>query len=48
MFIEVINATKRENYRPSGFGVNTLSRRVSNPLETVFPLLPVAGVLIEF
>jgi outer membrane receptor for ferrienterochelin and colicin len=48
LFIEVINATNRENYRPSGFGVNTLSRRVSNPLETVFPLLPVAGVLIEF
>ncbi|HTH24303.1 MAG TPA: hypothetical protein VL919_04295, partial [Vicinamibacterales bacterium] len=48
LFIEVINATNRENYRPNGYGVNLSSRRVFNPVETVFPLLPVAGVLIEF
>jgi hypothetical protein len=44
----VINATNRENYRPNGYGVNLSSRRVFNPVETVFPLLPVAGVLVEF
>ena len=48
LFMEVINATNRENYRPNGYGVNLSSRRVFNPVETVFPLLPVAGVLIEF
>jgi hypothetical protein len=48
LFIEVINATNRENYRLSGYGVNLASRRVFEPIETVFPLLPVAGVLIEF
>jgi outer membrane receptor for ferrienterochelin and colicin len=48
LFLEVINATNRENFRPNGYGVNLSSRRVFNPVETVFPLLPVAGVLIEF
>jgi hypothetical protein len=48
LFMEVVNATNHENYRLNGFGVNILSRRVFDPVESVFPLLPVAGVLIEF
>ena len=48
LFIEVVNATNRENFRPTGYGINLVSRRVFGPVETVFPLLPVAGVLIEF
>ena len=48
LFMEVINATARDNYRPSSPGVNLNSRRVFEPMETTFPLLPVAGILIEF
>jgi len=48
LFMELINATARDNYRPSSPGVNLNTRRVFEPIETTFPLLPVAGILIEF
>lgn len=48
LFMELVNAMNRDNYRPSSAGVNLNTRRVFEPLETTFPLLPVAGVLIEF
>lgn len=48
LFMELVNATNRENFRPSTPGVNIVTRRVFEPSETTFPLLPVAGVLIEF
>jgi len=48
LFIEVVNATNHENFRLNGFGVNGVTRRVFDPIESVFPLLPVAGVLVEF
>ncbi|MBY0494745.1 MAG: TonB-dependent receptor [Cyanobacteria bacterium] len=48
LFLEVVNAMNRDNYRPNGFGVNLTTRRVFDPIESLFPLLPVAGVLIEF
>ena len=48
LFIEVINATNRENRRYDSPGVNLTTRRVFEPTDTMFPLLPVAGVLIEF
>jgi hypothetical protein len=48
LFMEIVNATNRENYRPSSPGVNITTRRVFEPVETTFPLLPVAGVLLEF
>jgi hypothetical protein len=48
LFLEVVNAMNRDNYRPNSFGVNTTTRRVFNPIDGLFPLLPVAGVLIEF
>jgi hypothetical protein len=48
LFIEVVNATNRDNYRPNSPGINITTRRVFDPFETTFPLLPVAGVLIEF
>ena len=47
LFVEVVNATNHENYRQNGFSVNA-QRRVFGPIEELFPLLPVAGVLIEF
>jgi hypothetical protein len=48
LFLEVINATNRENVRYDSPGVNLTTRRVFEPTESMFPLLPVAGVLIEF
>ena len=48
VFLEVVNATNRENYRYDTPGINITTRRVSAPLDALFPLLPVAGVLIEF
>jgi hypothetical protein len=48
LFIEVVNATNRDNYRADGLSINIATRRVFNNLDTLFPLLPVAGVLIEF
>jgi hypothetical protein len=48
LFVEAINATNRDNYRYDSPGINLTTRRVFEPFETMFPLLPVAGVLIEF
>lgn len=48
LFMEVINATNHENRRPSSTGVNLTTRRVFDPTETTFPLLPIAGILFEF
>jgi hypothetical protein len=48
LFIEVINATNRDNYRYDDPGVNFATRRIFEPFESMFPLLPVAGVLFEF
>jgi hypothetical protein len=48
LFMEVVNAMNRDNFRPSSAGVNLNTRRVFEPMETTFPLLPVAGLLIEF
>ena len=48
LFLEVVNATNRDNYRQSSTGINLTTRRVNNPLDAMFPLLPVAGVLFEF
>jgi hypothetical protein len=49
LFIEVVNATNHDNYRQDGFSLNTITRRIFGaPLDSLFPLLPVAGVLIEF
>ena len=47
LFIEVVNATNHDNYRQNGFSINN-QLRVFGPIETTFPLLPVAGVLLEF
>ena len=48
LFIEVVNATDHENYRQNGFSVTNQRRVLGPPIESLFPLLPVAGVLIEF
>ncbi len=48
LFMEVVNATGHDNYRANSPGINLGTRRVFGPMESLFPLLPVAGVLVEF
>jgi hypothetical protein len=48
LFVEVINAKNRENVRYDDPGINFTTRRIFEPFESMFPLLPVAGVLFEF
>ena len=48
LFLEVVNATAHDNQRPSSTGVNLTTRRVFEPTESTFPLLPIAGILFEF
>ena len=48
LFLELINATNRENVRYDSPSINLTTRRVFGPTDSMFPLLPVAGVLIEF
>ena len=48
LFLELVNALNRDNFRANSAGVNLTTRRVFEPIEPLFPLLPVAGVLIEF
>ena len=48
LFIEVVNALNHENYRSNSPGFNLSTRRVFDPIEELFPILPVAGVLFEF
>ena len=48
LFLEVVNAMNRDNFRPNSPFYNLNTRRVFEPTEELFPLLPVAGILIEF
>jgi hypothetical protein len=48
VFMELVNALNHDNYRANSAGVNLSTRRVFDPIESLFPLLPVAGLLIEF
>jgi hypothetical protein len=47
-FVEVINVLNRENVRFVPPSVNTHLNIVSTPYETTLPIVPSAGVLIEF
>jgi hypothetical protein len=48
LFAEVINLFNRDNVRFNPPGVNTTTRRVSNLFESLIPIVPSAGILIEF
>ncbi|HWK08654.1 MAG TPA: hypothetical protein VNR64_01290, partial [Vicinamibacterales bacterium] len=48
LFAEVINLFNRDNVRFNPPGVNTGTGRVSNLFESMIPIVPSAGVLIEF
>lgn len=47
LFVEVVNALGRTNYRPSDVSINGLTGEAF-PVEELFPFLPSAGLLIEF
>jgi hypothetical protein len=48
LFAEVINLLNRDNLRFNPPGVNTATRQVSNLFESLIPIVPSAGILIEF
>jgi len=48
LFAEVINLLNRDNVRFNPPGVNTATRQVSNLFESLIPIVPSAGILIEF
>jgi outer membrane receptor protein involved in Fe transport len=48
LFAEVINVFNRANYRFQPPSVNLTTRAVSSPFESLFPVIPSAGILIEF
>ncbi len=48
LFVEVVNALNRTNVGLADPGINVRSRVVTGLVENLFPLLPSAGLLIEF
>ena len=48
LFLEVINVLNHDNFRAQSGSLNLTTREVRGITERVFPLLPSAGVLIEF
>ncbi len=48
LFAEVINLFDRDNVRFNPPGVSVATRRVSNLFESMIPIVPSAGILIEF
>jgi CarboxypepD_reg-like domain len=48
LFVEVVNAFNRANLGSADPGINVRTRAVTGLVETLFPLLPSAGLLIEF
>ena len=48
LFAEVINVLNRDNVRFQPPGVNVTTRTVSKPFDSMLPIVPSLGVLIEF
>jgi hypothetical protein len=48
LFAEVVNLFNRDNVRFNPPGVNTSTGRVTNLFESLIPIVPSAGILIEF
>jgi outer membrane receptor for ferrienterochelin and colicin len=48
LFAEVINVLNRDNVRFNPPGVNTTTRATSSPFDSMLPIVPSVGVLIEF
>ena len=48
LFAEVINVFNRANYRFDPPSINVATRSVSAPFDSMFPVIPSVGFLIEF
>ena len=48
LFGEIMNVLNRDNVRFNPPGVNTSTGRVSGLFESMIPIVPSAGILIEF
>jgi hypothetical protein len=48
LYVEVLNLLNRDNLGPGDANFSAVTGRVSDLVEEVFPLLPSAGLLIEF
>ena len=48
LFIEVINAMNRRNMGPGDYGFDGATLKTTRLMEKMFPILPSAGVLLEF
>ena len=48
LFAEVINVLNRDNVRFNPPGVNTVTRAASSPFDSMLPIVPSVGVMIEF
>ena len=47
LFVEVANVLSQTNYRNASYGVG-LGGRVFGPMDTLMPIVPSAGFVIEF
>jgi len=48
LFVEVLNTLSRDNVRTTSPDINGRTRQVFNLFETMIPLMPSAGILLEF
>jgi hypothetical protein len=48
LFAEVLNAFARDNVRMTPPGINVRTRQAFGLFETMIPLMPSAGILLEF
>ena len=48
LFAEVINLLNRDNVRFDPPGINTITRATTKPFDSMLPIVPSVGVLIEF
>ena len=48
LFAEIINLLNRDNVRFSPPGVNVTTRTTTKPFDSMLPIIPSVGVLIEF
>jgi len=48
VFVEVTNIYNRRNQRYAGGDINGRTGRVTGLMEDLFPVLPSAGLLVEF
>jgi outer membrane receptor protein involved in Fe transport len=48
LFAEVLNVLNRDNVRYQPPFINFFTRRAAQPFDTMLPIVPSAGVLIEF